>query len=162
MKSIYNIETEYLALIEQIETNQGELTEELTEALAINQQELEVKSLRYVQVMKTMDGEVDFIDNEIKRLQSLKKSRVNVVTRLKETISQAMELYEVDEIQTPLVKINFRKSSSVVIEDVNLLPNNCTIIEKKAISKTELKKMIVAGDIIPGVSIVESKNLQIK
>ncbi|MDX5586529.1 MAG: siphovirus Gp157 family protein [Aureibaculum sp.] len=162
MKNIYEIEQNYLALVEQIEANEGELTPELEQALEINQKELEVKSLRYVQVMKTIDGETSLIDAEIKRLQALKKARVNVVSRLKETISQAMKLYEVDEIVTPLVKINFRKSKSVVISDIEALPANCKIIETKPISKTEIKKMIESGTEVSGASIVENQNLQIK
>jgi len=73
-----------------------------------------------------------------------------------------MKMLEIDEIRTDLNKINFRKSKSVQIEDIEMLPNDCVIIEKKPISKTELKKRIENGEVINGVSIIENLNLQIK
>jgi len=161
-KSIFEIGAEYLQIIDQIHDQEGEITPELETQLAINEKELEVKSIAYIQVLKSVDGNIDMIDKEIKRLQTIKKANTNLKDRLKKAIINAMNLFEVQEIKTALNKISFRKSTSVNIEDVESLPSDCVIIEKKAISKTELKKRILAGEEIKGVSIVENKLLQIK
>ena len=44
-KSLYNINNEYLELINKVENLEGELTPELENALTINKSELEIKSI---------------------------------------------------------------------------------------------------------------------
>ena len=97
-KSLYNIEEEYLKIANQLED--GELSPELETALAINQSELQGKAVAYAYVIKDSEDTVSVIDAEIKRLQGLKKTEQNKVTRLKETISNAMELYGITEIKS--------------------------------------------------------------
>lgn len=162
MKSIYNIAKEYIDIIDELENNNGEITPEIETALAINETELQQKSVAYVSVIKSLDAEVEIIDNELKRLQALKKARNTITSNLKERLSNAMQQYGIDEIKTELVKINFRKSKSVNIFDESQLPMDCKIVQVIPISKTELKKRIDSGEDIPGVEILDNLNLQIK
>ena len=145
-----------------MEDNGGEITPEIETALAINKSNLQEKSQNYISLIKEIEGRSRTVEIEIKRLQALKKRNDACVLKLKENIANTMRMLEIDEIRTDLNKINFRKSKSVQIEDVEMLPNDCVIIEKKPISKTELKKRIENGEVINGVSIIENLNLQIK
>ena len=162
MANIFQIQSEYIQLMNDIQEQDGELTQELSDRLAIVESDLQTKTQGYVSVIKTLDAECDIIDLEIKRLQSLKKVRNNTIERLKNAISQAMNTFEIDKIETPLNKITFRNSKSVNIIDVEMLPNTCVIIERKPISKTEIRKLIESGIEVSGAEIVESKSLQIK
>jgi hypothetical protein len=160
--NLYNIEKDYLSIISELEQNGGDLTPELSSRLEINKDQLEKKATGYVSVIKKIENDNNFIDAEISRLNALKKINSNITSRLKDSITTSMILYEIDEIKTPLIKINFRKSESVEIFDINLLPPDCKIVEVKSISKTEIKKMIKQGKTIQGAAIVENINLQIK
>jgi len=162
MKSLFEIGNEYLEIYHLLEDNGGEITPEIETALAINKSNLQEKSQNYISLIKEIEGRSRTVEIEIKRLQALKKRNDTFVLKLKENIANAMRMLEIDEIRTDLNKINFRKSKSVQIEDVEMLPNDCVIIEKKPISKTELKKRIENGEVINGVSIIENLNLQIK
>ena len=162
MKSLFEIGNEYLEIYRLLEDNGGEITPEIETALAINKSNLQEKSQNYISLIKEIEGRSRTVEIEIKRLQALKKRNDTFVLKLKENIANAMRMLEIDEIRTDLNKINFRKSKSVQIEDVEMLPNDCVIIEKKPISKTELKKRIENGEVINGVSIIENLNLQIK
>lgn len=162
MKPIFEIKNDYLRLIDEIEENGGEITPEIETGLAITKNELQVKTTAYVSVIKSIEASVKTIDDELKRLSDLKRSRVNMVDSLKERLKNAMQAFEIDEIKTDLFKVNFRKSESVNIYDVDSLPVDCKIVKVEPISKTELKKRIKSGEIIPGVNIVENQNLQIK
>ena len=102
------------------------------------------------------------IQAEISRLQALKKSRANIIDGMKKRLEFAMNTFEIDEIKTATNRISFRKSVSTVINDVDMLPGDCVIIEKKPISATEIKKMIQNGRAIPGAELVEKRNIQIK
>jgi len=161
-KSIFNITNEWQHILTAIEEAEGEITEEVETALAINEGELKQKGIGYAAVIKSVDSESDIIVIEIKRLQALKKQNDNLVANLKERLSGAMTLYGINEIKTELNKINFRKSKSVVNYDADLLPSDCKIVQVVSISKTELKKRIDSGETIPGVRIESNKNIQIK
>ena len=161
--SLYQIEKNYLTLVETLIENGGELTPELEIELAINGQDLQTKGVCYGFVVKQLEGEIDLIDLEIKRLTALKKSRSNSIDRLKNSLSQAMQLFEMTELKTPLIKISFRKSESVEIEDIALLDSNyIKVVTTKSADKVAIKDAIKAGENIQGAVLVTNQNLQIK
>lgn len=159
---LYHIEQDYIALAEQIIDNGGEVSDELNEALQINKEQLEHKGRGYGFIVKTLESEIDIIDSEIKRLSALKSSRNRTIDRLKESITNAMNLYEITEIKTPTLKINFRKSESVEVEELVIDEKWCkaktTITPDKVLIKDALKK----GETIVGAVLKNNLNLQIK
>lgn len=162
MKTIYQISKDYLTVLNQLDENGGEFTPDIEQTLAISNNEIQDKSIAYVAVIKTYEANSEEIAAEIKRLNQLKKQSDNVVSNLKERLKNALILFEIDEIKTATNKINFRKSVSVNIFDETLLPNDCVIIKKEPISKTELKKRLESNEFIPGCELVTNYNLQIK
>jgi len=162
-KSLYNIEKEYLEIANQLED--GELSEELETALAINEKELQGKAIAYAYVIKESEDTVSVIDAEIKRLQGLKKTEQNKATRLKETISNAMELYGITEIKTETLKLNFRRSEGVICTDssISIAEEFATIIPQSIKPNlTAIKKAIKEGQSVNGYEIEERYSLQIK
>ena len=160
-KSLYNIEQEYLEIVNQLED--GELSPELETALAINERELQGKAIAYAYVIKDSEDTISVIDAEIKRLQGLKKTEQNKVTRLKETISNAMELYGITEIKTETLKLNFRRSEGVVGSNDYLTDDLVTIVpEQRKPNLVAIKAAIKEGIEIEGYSIEERYSLQIK
>ena len=161
--SIYKIEQSYNQLAEQLIDNDGELTTELAEQLAITEEQFQNKSVAYSFVIKQMDADIDTIDAEIKRLQAAKKQREKATEYLKERIKHAMELFQIEEIKTPLVKINFRKSETVEVENVNSLPMAYkTVKVVETADKVAIKAALKDGADIIGCSIATHRNLQIK
>lgn len=161
--TIYQIEASYNQLAEELIDNGGELTPELETALAITEEQLQNKSVAYSFVIKQMDADIDTIDAEIKRLQAAKKQREKASEYLKERIKHAMELFSIEEIKTPLVKINFRKSETVEVENVNELTSAYKTIKiVETADKMAIKEAIKNGAVIPGCSIVQHRNLQIR
>ena len=161
--TIYEIEQNYLQIVNQLIDNEGEITDELNEALTITQNELQNKAVNYSFVIKQIESDIEQIENEVKRLNAMKKVQQNVIDRLKSTLTTAMNIFEVDEIKTPLIKINFRKSESVEVEDVNVLPNDYKVIKvTEQADKIKIKAALKSGEIIAGCSISENKNIQIK
>lgn len=160
---LYNIQQEYISLAEQIIDNDGLLSEEMEAALQINKDQLENKSQCYGFIVRQLEGECDMIDNEIKRLEAMKKSRGKTVDRLKESVSKAMLLYEIDKIETPTLKISFRKSESIEIEEESLIDEKyMTVKTTKTPDKKAIKEAIKAGEIVLGVTLKENQNIQFK
>ena len=161
--NIFNIQSEYQQLVNQLIENQGEITPELELALQINKDNFHSKSENYAYITKQFDGEIDIIDNEIKRLQQAKRSREKTIERLKATIELAMLTFDIDKIETPLIKISFRKSESVEVTDVNELPNEFKVIKlTESADKLKIKDALKSGMFISGCSIKTNRNLQIK
>ena len=161
--TIFQIEQSYNKLAEELIDNGGELTPLLEEQLAITEEQLQNKSVAYSFVIKQMDADVDIIDAEIKRLQGLKKQREKASEYLKERIKHAMHTFQIDEIKTPLVKINFRKSESVEVDDVNALPSLYKVVKvTEQADKAAIKAAIKDGVEVTGCRIETHRNLQIK
>jgi hypothetical protein len=161
-KSLYIIKEEYLDLISQIESAEGELTPELEGALTINKSELEVKSIAYVEVIKQRESFNARIDEEIKRLQAIKKANDNLVLRLKNNLLNAVNMF--GNFEAGFLKLSTRKSKSVEVNiDTNDLPKEFKSIKvTEAPDKTAIKKAIESGQEIEGCRIVENINLAIK
>ena len=159
--SLYSIEQEYLNIVESIIDAGGEITEEQETALSINKEQLQTKGVCYGFIVKQMEGEIDLIDTEIKRLTSLKKTRSNTIDRLKQNLSTAMQVFEVEEIKTPLIKINFRKSESVEMDD-NLDQKYVKTITTHTPDKLAIKEAIKQGIEVIGARIITNQNIQIK
>ena len=161
--TIFQIEESYNKLAEELIENGGELSPSLTEALAITEEQLQNKSVAYSFVIKQMDADIDTIDAEIKRLQNLKKQREKASEYLKERIKHAMDTFSIEEIKTPLVKINFRKSESVEVDDVNALPAAFKVVKvTEQADKAAIKAAIKDGIEVAGCRIETHRNLQIK
>ena len=161
--NLFNIQNEYLLLINQIIENGGEITPQQELNLQITREQLQDKGTNYAFVIKKLDAECDIIDAEIKRLSELKKVRQNACERLKSNISHAMQIFEVDKIESPLIKLSFRKSQSVNVADVNSLPSEYkTIKVTETADKMKIKQALLNGEVIEGCEIINSQNLQIK
>ena len=161
--NIYQIQNEFQLIIAEVINNEGEITPELETALTINKEQLQSKAIDYSYVIKQLDNDCEQIDAELKRLQQLKKVRTNLAERLKDTISNAMNLYEVEKIETPLIKLSFRNSESVEITNESQL-DPCFIVTKTVSSpdKKAIKDAIKNGVFVEGATISYNKNLQIR
>ena len=161
--ALYQIEQEYLNIVQSIIDAGGEITEEQETALSISKEQLQNKGVCYGFIVKELEGNIDLIDLEIKRLNALKKPLVNSIDRLKNNLSQAMQMFEVTELKTPLLKINFRKSESVEVTDIDLLDVDFvkTTITKAA-DKVAIKEAIKAEIPVRGAVLLTNYNLQIK
>ena len=162
--NLYQIENEYRVIAQSLMDADGELTPELEESLAINKDHLQVKSQGYAMVIKEAEYELQIIEGEIKRLLDLQDKRSILVSKLKERITDAMDLYQISEIVTPLIKISFRNSESVEIDDIDLIPNEYKVIPeaKPRADKKAIKDAIKNGIDIQGAYIQQNKSLQIK
>lgn len=162
MKTLYNINNDYLELISQVEEAEGVLTPELEQALTINKSELEVKSIAYVEIVKQRESLNERIDNEIKRLQALKKSNDTLISKLKNNLLNAVNLF--GNYEAGFIKLSTRKSKQVVIDyDVNDLPKQYKVVKvTETADKVAIKKAIESGETVYGCRLVENVNLSIK
>jgi hypothetical protein len=160
MSTLYEITIEQKNLINEIEQMEGELTPETEQRLIINESQLQQKSIAYLEVIRAKESFNYLIDGEIKRLQQLKKINNNVIERLNDNLLLAVKTFGDFTVGTQ--KFGTRKSSQVIVEDINQLPKEYkTIKVTESADKVALKKAIQAGEEIKGVHIQENINLKI-
>jgi len=159
--NLYEITREALELASLLETE--ELTPELEEMLVINQEQLQAKAGNYAKVIANIQGDMDAIDAEIKRLKAMKESKERVIDRLKEAVKNAMLVSGIDKIQSPLFTLSLRRSESVEVNLPEALPLDWQV-KKVTITadKVGIKQAIKEGHSITGARIIENFSLQIK
>ena len=91
MSNIFEIENDLLEIFQEIEDNFGEVTEELEERLAISKEEFRNKVEGYVNFMKQLDGDCHTIDDEIARLEALKKGKEKTYDKLEKVLIAAIQ-----------------------------------------------------------------------
>ena len=99
-------------------------------------EELEVKADGYARVIRNLEGNMDALDKEIKRLQAKKKACQNGVDRLKTNLFDSMKELKKPKIQTELFTIAIQKNGgkAPVILDVNdtgFLPDDLVRIKEE-------------------------------
>lgn len=163
-RSIYQIENEYRLLAENLIESGGELTSDIEAQLQISKSDLQNKSVSYSFVIKQLENDISQIDSEIKRLSDLKKSRSKTVERLEETLKNAMVLFDVQKIESPLVTISLRNSESVEVLHLALLSNEYKKCSDPVWSadKKAIKEAIKEGKTVEGAILVKNKSIQIK
>jgi len=156
---LYELTSSYQQVLEIAEQLDAEI---LTDTLDAIEDAIETKVENTAFVIKSLEGNISLIDDEIKRLQAMKQTQQNNVRSLKEYIQGAMEQVGMNRIQGKLIKIAIQNNPPSVrlAEDFNdgrylieLAPN----IDKRAILD-DLKQ----GKEIQGAKIVQEKSLRIR
>ena len=162
-RSLYEISAELEHLNEVLMASEGELTPEVEGQLAIAQTDLQTKGCGYGYVIMANEHTVDAIDAEIKRLSDKKKYLSNATERLKTAVSDAMQRFGFEKIETATIKLSFRKSESVEIVDPALIPEEFLVAKTTYTpDKAAIKSVIKDGGEVYGAVLLQKKNLQIK
>lgn len=158
---IFDIAREHREIAEQLE--QGELTPELEKALAINENQVYSKGEGYSMIIKEWEDTAEIIQQEIDRLEKMQKSIINKSEYLKKAILCAMQMCEIKEIKTPVLKVSVRESEAVEIINEAQIPEKfktektTTFVDKRAI-----KDAIKNRETVEGAIIKKNYNLSIK
>lgn len=162
MKSLFNITQEAQDLV--LGLIEGELTEQLENALTINQNELQEKAINYGYAIKSIEADIDTIDAEIERLKALKTSRATAIDRMKSAVLEALTIYGIEKVTSPTLNLSVRLNpESVDIVNEYQIPD---IYKKEKVSftidKTLIKEDLKAGLEVPGAVLKRTKRLEIK
>lgn len=121
--NIFEISKEIESIFYELEENGGELTEELEEKLSISQDEFRSKVNAYLSIIKHTESDIDCCDKEIKRLQSVKKSKQNTIDRLKNILVWAIDKFGDSNksgnkyVDLGTSKVTVKSSNKVIINE---------------------------------------------
>ena len=179
-KNLFDIQDSMMNLLEyHVNDETGEIVEteeEFNELYNSIQLDLQTKLDNTNCLQKMIDGELEVIDKEIKRLTAEKSARVRKKEWLKNRVDAFVKRQFTDEngnvdeegvhkykLDLPHSKISYRKSASVEVTDLETLPEEYikTKIEKNP-DKVAIKNAIKDGKEVKGAKIVTNYNIQIK
>jgi len=155
MANLYEINKELLACID-LETGEILDTDKFDELQLERNDKLENVALWY----KNLQSEAQAYRAEKDAFAEKQKRAENKAESLKKYLDSALHGGKFDTVK---VSISYRKSTSVDILDVEKLPEayRKTVTTVTA-DKTEIAKVLKAGEVIEGAELVENNNIQIK
>lgn len=161
--TLFDISQRYsniLDLLEDADIPEGALDE----ALETMDGELEDKLQNISAFIKSLDGDISTIDNEIVRLQNRKRVTSNKIVALKTYIENCLKMLDIKKYKTPLNTFSIQKNPpSVEIVDETLIPENFksteTIIK---IDKKAILKALKEDTKVEGVIKKQTESLRIK
>lgn len=170
MASLFDLSLEFYALKDLME-NDFEVDEETGEfidntetinnlfnGLKMTFEDKLDNSQRYI---LTLNGEADILAKEIKRLQAKKTALENKADRLSEMMKNAILSSGENKFKTSLYSFNIKKTESVEVRDLDVIPRAYLRLKKEA-DKAAIKKALKNGDIIDGVYLSEKLSLGVK
>jgi len=113
-------------------------------------------------VMKTLEAEQDAYKKEIDRLAALTNKSKNKADSMKKYLSNNLKVMDIKKLDTRLFKISFRKSSSVIIDDITKIPETyIKTVKTVSADKAAIKKMLKT-ETIEGCHLENKSSMQIK
>jgi hypothetical protein len=161
--TLYSISAELINLLNVIEENGGEITPELEQALSISQSQLEEKAVDYGKAILNFENMAAAAKAEKDRLSTLQKFYENTAKRLKKSITDAMQHFDMKKVETPTMRLSMSHSTATEIDDLEAVPKEFKNVKiETTADRTAIKKAILAGESVPGAHLVENVSLQIK
>ncbi len=161
MTNIFEINEKYLEVLEM--ANQDVDPQIIEDTLESIESELHEKIDNTIGLKRSVDGDIDVIDKEIKRLQGLKKQKQNLSERLKEILRYTLEQRNLQGYRTPTNHIYKRQNApSVYVTNESLLDKSYFIQQEPKLNKKQIKEDIKAGIEVAGAELRDSESLVIK
>ena len=122
MSSLYNISNDILAIFNEIENNDGQITDEQYDVLMIKQEELKTKLDAYVKAIKSWEVDEKALKDEKKRFNDRQNVFKNRIERLKKAVLDAVLTFGEHGksnmfIELPNFRLFSRSSQSVEIDE---------------------------------------------
>ena len=147
-----------------IDPETGEINEEkVKEFLNTCKLNINDKLEGIVCIIKNQQALSNAIDNEIKTLKARKEKLDKKTDSLKSYTTACMQMLNMAKFESQKGTLSFRKSTKLEILNEDLITKDFKIEEiKYKVDKKAIKEAMQNGEIIEGVVLVESQNLQIK
>lgn len=122
MSSLYQISEDILRIFNEVELNEGEITDEQYDALVIKQEELKTKLDAYVKAIKSWEADEKALKDEKKRFNDRQNVFKNRIERLKAAALQAVLAFGEQGksnmfIELPTCRLFSRVSKSIEVDE---------------------------------------------
>lgn len=154
MASLYDINEDILSCVDM---DTGEI--------------VDVEKLEQLQLAfdDKVEGIALWIKNLLSDAEAIKAEKQKLAERQQQAEKKAESLKKYlssflagNKFETPKVRISYRKSKAVQINDLSQLPYKYLKFSEPTADKTKIKKALESGEELKGVELIENQNMQIK
>ena len=161
--TLYGITAELNDILAQLEELGGEITPELEQALAINEEQFVAKAEDYGHAILNLRAMAVAAKAEKDRLATLQKFYENAQKRLADALSSAMQVFGHDKVENGTLRLSLRRTTATEVDDIDQVPQFFKTEKVEVVAdKTAIKKAIQDGIEVPGARLVVNVSLQIK
>lgn len=164
MSSLFALTTEYRdAAMKLAELDMDAQT--IADTLEGLSGDLEIKAQNVAMMARSLDADASAVKQWSKDAAERSKALEARAEALRDYLTRCMEACGIEKISGPGVSIGFRKSSTVVIDGVDLIPDEFMRVKAPPPpepDKTAISAAIKAGREVPGAHIEHRTTLQIK
>ncbi|MGL5349596.1 MAG: siphovirus Gp157 family protein [Cetobacterium sp.] len=126
-------------------------------------EELQSKSSNIIKYIRNVSLEVEVLSQEEDRLEKLRKQKEKKVNSLKKYLTDILLNLDKNKVETELGNLGLRKSVSVAIDNLDLIPKK--YVQKKIElipDKRTLSELLKQGKNVKGVHLESKYTLQIR
>lgn len=142
MSNLFELSADYKKLLDMAEQGVDEETiQDTIESLGLDE-DIESKADNYAYILRRLDGNIEMVDKEIKRLQAIKKTHVNTQKRLKDNLFESMKMTKKEKFKTATNNFYIKKNAvSVIVEDDKFIPKRFYETQK-VLNKKEFNEYV--------------------
>lgn len=161
--SLYQIGMDFLTALDAIEVDEdtGEVLN-LGQIEALDAQfEQKAESVAcYIKNLAAFSADLKTAEESMKARRQAADKKIDA---LKKYLTTWLDAVGKDKVETVNAKISFRKSDQVQIDDESALPADFVkVVTETKPDKTAIKKAIKDGAEVPGATLIQNRNIQIK
>lgn len=136
--------------------------EEMTTALQNIDEQIETKADNIGKVLRELEGQIETIKAEEKRLQEKRKIIENKKENLKKYLKDQMEILDKKKIKTDLFSFNISKNrASLKIIDETKIPEYYFTVTRTP-RKQDILQAYQAGKLTEGIELEQTESLRIR
>ena len=162
MENIYELTGEYLELLEMASDPDTD-PQALADTMESINAEIEDKADNYAKVIRSLSGDAEGIDVEIRRLQYRKSALLNNIDRMKGVLQTAMETTGKVKFKTALFSFNIQKNpAKLVLDDGAEIPERFLIPQTPKVDNAGIKDALKAGETLDFAHLEQGQSLRIR
>ncbi|VED60546.1 siphovirus Gp157 family protein [Staphylococcus simulans] len=161
MASLYNLSEGYKEVLDKMD--EGYSFEDIKDTLDAIKADMDTKVDNIIGLKRSAEGDVEIIDKEIKRLQTLKKQKLNLADKLKGYLQDMLEVQELDNYRTSKNYVfKKRNAPSKSVTDERLIPDEYWLSQAPKLNAKQLTDDLKAGKEVPGAELKVTESLVIR
>lgn len=161
MASLYNLSEGYKEVLDKMD--EGYSFEDIKDTLDAIKADMDTKVDNIIGLKRSAEGDVEIIDKEIKRLQTLKKQKLNLSDKLKGYLQDMLEVQELTNYRTSKNYVfKKRNAPSKSITDEKLIPDEYWLSQAPKLNAKQLTDDLKAGKEVPGAKLKVTESLVIR
>ncbi|GIN88665.1 hypothetical protein J6TS2_50510 [Heyndrickxia sporothermodurans] len=157
---LYELSQSYNQLLDMADEMDHETFMDTLESI---QEEMDLKVENTAKLMRSIQGDIEAIKSEEKRLADRRKAMENRIESIKFYLQNEMEIAGIDKIKRPTITISIANNPpGVQIDDESLIPSEYMVPVPDRIDKKAILSALKDGEYIEGCTLSQSRGIRIK